>query len=175
MKKESWISPCEKVNLHPHRRIPIDEWLKKIDAKIQTGERFFKERDNNLFDAMPAVWRNLSVESRHAVVSTIDDFIGNTPKGKMAWSTANSRKLMKYCSLNDIPKMRASYMMAKIDPEVIVGIDTKTQVEATAERRVNRFVDRICLGNPPPLHYVVRGQRTSPIRGNLFLVSMGAS
>ena len=127
------------MNLHPHRRIPIDEWLKKIDAKIQTGERFFKERDNNLFDAMPAVWRNLSVESRHAVVSTIDDFIGNTPEGKTAWSAENSRKLMKYCSLDDIPKMRASYMMAKIDPGVVVGIDTKTQDEAAAERRAVMF------------------------------------
>jgi hypothetical protein len=31
--------------------------------------------------------------------------------------------------------MRASYMMAKIDPGVIAGIDTRTQDEATAKRR----------------------------------------
>jgi hypothetical protein len=63
--KQSWISSFEKVNLHPHKRIPIDQWLKKIDRRIQTGGRFFKELENNLFDAMPAVWRNSAL--RHAM------------------------------------------------------------------------------------------------------------
>jgi hypothetical protein len=54
----------------------------KIDAKIQTGERFFKERDNNLFDAMPAVWRNFSIEACHDIVSIIDDFINSIPMGE---------------------------------------------------------------------------------------------
>jgi hypothetical protein len=39
--------------------------------KIQMGEKFFKERDNNLFDTKPAVWRNLSIEARHDIVNII--------------------------------------------------------------------------------------------------------
>lgn len=56
----------------------------KVDAKIQAGERFFKERerDNNLFDAMPAVWRNFSIEACYDIVSIIDDFINSMPMGE---------------------------------------------------------------------------------------------
>jgi hypothetical protein len=33
------------------------------------------------------------------------------------------RKLLQYCSIDDVPKLRASYMAAKVDPGVFVGDD----------------------------------------------------
>ena len=136
--KTAWISSFQKVNLHPHHRVPIDEWLKRIDAKLQTGERFFKECNNELFDAMPAVWRNLPVEVRHKVVSIINEFIASTPTGESAWCSQNVRKLLRFCSLDDVPKIRASYMMSKIDPGVIVGTDSSKDPEALAAAAAKR-------------------------------------
>jgi hypothetical protein len=107
---------------------------KKIDSKIQSGERFFKERENNIFDAMPAVWRNLSIEMRHNVITTVDQFIASTPDGETAWSPDNVRKLLRYCSLDDVPKIRASYMMAKIDPGIIIGVDSKKAANNAAAK-----------------------------------------
>jgi hypothetical protein len=88
------FSSFQKVNLHPHHCAPIEECLKHIDSKLQTGKRFFKERKNELFDAMPAVWRNLSLEHCHKVVSIIDEFIASTPTGDSAWCSQNVWKLL---------------------------------------------------------------------------------
>jgi hypothetical protein len=71
---------------------------------------------------MSAVWRNFTIEARHEIVAIIDEFSSSTPTGEKNWSNNNVRKLLKYCSLDDIPKIRASYMMEKIDPGVMVGI-----------------------------------------------------
>jgi hypothetical protein len=53
---KTWVESFVAVNLHPDGRILFEEWLKKIDSKIQTGERFFKVRNRSLFDAMSALW-----------------------------------------------------------------------------------------------------------------------
>jgi hypothetical protein len=44
VKRESWIASFKKVNLHPHHRLDFNGWCKKIDSKLKTGERFFKNR-----------------------------------------------------------------------------------------------------------------------------------
>jgi hypothetical protein len=40
--------------------------------------------------SMPAVWRKLSIEGRHAVVTIIDNFIASTHEGKTAWKKPES-------------------------------------------------------------------------------------
>jgi hypothetical protein len=42
------------------------------------------------FGAMPAVWRNLSIERRHAVAAIIDNFIATIHDAKTAWSAENT-------------------------------------------------------------------------------------
>ncbi len=76
IKALAWIQSFKKVNLHPRHRVSFDVRLKKIDTKLSSGE-FFALR-TSLFDAMPAVWKNMSVEDRHAVVSVIDSFYKDT-------------------------------------------------------------------------------------------------
>jgi hypothetical protein len=87
VKSESWINSFKKVNLHPDFRIPFSEWLQKIKEKIETGERFFKERLNTIFDAMPALWKNLSVEERHDCMSIIDDMKETAENGTSIWNS----------------------------------------------------------------------------------------
>ena len=76
IKASAWIESFKKVNLHPRHRVSFDVLLKKIDTKLSSGE-FFALR-TSLFDAMPAVWKNMSVEDRHAFVSVIDSFYKDT-------------------------------------------------------------------------------------------------
>jgi hypothetical protein len=38
-------------------------------------------------------------------------------------NACNVEKLLRFCTLDDVPKIRASYMMSNIDPGVIVGTD----------------------------------------------------
>ncbi len=74
VEQNSWVSSFKKVNLHPHFRIDFPSWCKKIDSKLATGEKFFKNRVG-LFDAMPAFWKHVLGKHCHAVVAMIDDFL----------------------------------------------------------------------------------------------------
>jgi hypothetical protein len=67
---------------------------------LDQGKRSSFEKVNlhqqNQIAIMANVWRNLNYLSRHTVVLTIDDFIGNTLEAETAWSAENSQKLIKY-------------------------------------------------------------------------------
>ena len=122
IKPAAWVESFTKVNLHPRHRVPFDIWLKKIDGKLSSGE-FFAQR-TSLFDAMPAVWKNMSIDDRHAVVSVIDSFYKDaTMEGKPVWTTMNVLRLGKYVPLGDVGKLRCCYLAAKRDPSVFVFDD----------------------------------------------------
>ncbi len=55
----AWTDSFKIVNLHPDFCVSFVEWLCLIDGSIQTGKRFFVARDQGLFKAMPALWKNL--------------------------------------------------------------------------------------------------------------------
>ena len=57
VKATAWMESFTKVNLHPRSRIPFHLWLKKKDGKL--GHRVFFANQSSLYDAMPAVWKNL--------------------------------------------------------------------------------------------------------------------
>ena len=103
--------------------MPFHLWLKKIDGKLGHHEQFFSNR-TSLFDAMPAVWKNLSVEDRHEVVNLIDGFYTSREfEDAPIWTKRNVMELVKYAPLGDIGKLRSSYLAAKIDPSVFVYND----------------------------------------------------
>ncbi|KAI2498520.1 hypothetical protein MHU86_15980 [Fragilaria crotonensis] len=119
IKASAWIESFKKVNLHPVHRVPFDVWLKKIDSTLSGGE-FFASR-TSLFDAMPVMWKSMSVEDRHAVVSIIDSFYNDTAlEGQLVWTTQNVLRLVKYVPLADVGKLRCCYLAAKRDPSVFV-------------------------------------------------------
>jgi hypothetical protein len=72
IKASAWIESFKKINLHPVHRVPFDVWLKKIDSTLSGGE-FFASR-TSLFDAMPVMWKSMSVEDRHAVDQSLTAF-----------------------------------------------------------------------------------------------------
>ena len=122
VKASAWIESFTKVNLHPRFRISFDLWLQKIDGKL-SHRKFFSNR-TSLFDAMPAVWKKLSVEDRHAVVTLIDGFYAsNEFQDVPIWTKGNVLQLVKYAPIGDVGKLRSSYLAAKIDPSVFVFDD----------------------------------------------------
>jgi hypothetical protein len=108
---KTWVESFVAVNLHPDRRIPFEEWLKEIDSKIQTGERFFKVRNRSLFDAMPALWKRMTEIMRQMVVDTIKGFYQDP--GDSWWSRENAMKLIQFVPLGEIGKLRSCYFAAK--------------------------------------------------------------
>ncbi len=135
VKRESWIQSFRKVNLHPDFRVWFHEWLQKIQEKIETGERFFKEHANSLFDALPAVWRNMSTVHRQKCIHIIDTMKADADSSESIWNCKeNIRKLLKYVQMDDVPKIRACYMVAKESPGVIVGQDSTVNEDALIER-----------------------------------------
>ena len=122
IKAAAWIESFTKVNLHPRYRVPFTVWLRKIDSKLSSGEFFASQ--TSLFDAMPAMWKNMTVEDRHDVVSMIDGFYKDTASdGKPVWTTINVLRLVKYVPLADVGKLRCCYLAAKRDPSLFVFDD----------------------------------------------------
>jgi len=127
-KKTAWVSSFRKVNLHPDYHVSFEEWLDKIRDKIETGERFYKERPNRMFDSLPAMWTNISIENRQGCIQLIDSMQAEKEEGKSIWlDKCNIRKLLKFVALDDLTKIRACYMVAKKHPEVIVGAESSSE------------------------------------------------
>ena len=111
--------------------MPFHLWLKKIDGKL--GHREFFANQTSLFDAMPAVWKNLSVEDRHAVVRLIDGFYTSSKFDNVPiWTKSNVLELVKYAPLGDIGKLRSLYLATKIDSSVFVYDDKNLLTSDTA-------------------------------------------
>jgi hypothetical protein len=119
-----WESSFIRVNLHPHHRMSFEDWIKKIYDKVKTGEtKYTRTNDDSYYDAMPAVWKNMSTEHWHKVLSIIDEFeAGTNENDGVAWSKEHCLLLLPYCKLQDKPKLWICHQVARtVDPGVIVG------------------------------------------------------
>jgi hypothetical protein len=128
--RDVWIKSHNNVNTNPKTRVDFAQWIKKLDAKgvLVSGEHFFQARVG-LYDAMPAVWKRLSVEERHSVLSIIQRVydLAKEKNEPLLWLTSDVKELAKYCALDDIYKLRACYLTSKVDPSVICTVkDTST-------------------------------------------------
>ena len=127
-------------------RVDFFELLKRIDGSLQCDEQFFENEHGSaqsttrsLFDAMPALWKNLSCEDRHVLVNMIDRFPANVDPGSPIWNKANKRSLLKFGSLEAMPKMRASYMVSKQDPSQCLCCRPKTNRPTWRTSTTNRI------------------------------------
>jgi hypothetical protein len=63
-----------------------------MDKTIETGKPFFKESTNNMYDEMPAVWKNSTPKlQHHKVVSLIDQFYHSMAPGDEAGVVESKR------------------------------------------------------------------------------------
>ncbi len=122
VKPDAWVDSFKKVIQHPHFRVDFEQWCKRIKSKLATGERFFVNRVG-LFDAMPAFWKQMSSENRHAVVAIIDGIMMKAKTNEenlTPWRIINVLELLKYVALDDLQQLRGCYHTCTIDPSVFV-------------------------------------------------------
>ena len=61
------------VNLHPHHRMTFHEWIKNILPDVKTGETScFRNHEGSYYDAMPPIWKNISLPVQREVMCIID-------------------------------------------------------------------------------------------------------
>ena len=126
----------------PQTRVPFDEWLRHLDARgILSSQKLFDNRIT-MYDAMPAVWKHLSVEKRQAVMQTIGRFYRDSSFNEKIWTRRRVAYLARYFKLDDVYKLRACYFIAMKDPSVIVH--TEEEVTHIVEPNVTSRIDVSC-------------------------------
>lgn len=117
---DAWVKLFIKVNLHPNKKIPFDEWIKKIAGQLE-GEHFLKKGDQSFYRAMPAIWKKMKPELRHEIYSTINSFYDkHNGTGLDVWGDKECiLALAHYVPLKEIPKLRACYYVCKKDESVL--------------------------------------------------------
>ena len=57
-----WTYSFVAINLHPHHHMTFHDCIKKISTAVKTGETaYFRNHEGSYYDAMPSVWKNMSV------------------------------------------------------------------------------------------------------------------
>ena len=69
---KTWTSSFKSVNLHPKHRISFPEWCVKINDHLVTEEKAYVRTNETMYAAMPAYWKNMSVEQRQKIAQRID-------------------------------------------------------------------------------------------------------
>ena len=138
--KKAWIASFKKVNCHPCYRTPFKEWTVKIEQHLETGNRFFVKR-TSLFDAMPAVWKRMDINTRHAVVNLIDKFYMNNTA---VWCIDNIKQLVHYVKLDEIQTIRTCYFATQQDLSVIAGSVTEAPIQQKSNQELLGVDSRFC-------------------------------
>lgn len=67
-----WENSFVAVNMHPHHRVPFDDWLLKIAPFVQAAEKFENEVVDD-FAMLPTEWRTKPLSLRKKWIQIIDD------------------------------------------------------------------------------------------------------
>ena len=106
--------------MQPHTCSTFDVWIIKLDdCGFPSAEKFFEER-TTLYDAIPACWKKLDVNQSQSVMGIISDAYNFTPSNQNIWRKQNISSLDIFVRLEDVFKLRACYLTAKVDPSIIV-------------------------------------------------------
>jgi hypothetical protein len=104
---------------------PCADWLKKQEVSVSAADWLF-ESCPSLFDAMPAMRKNLSKVPHGEVLQLVDSMemtgcIADSNTCSL-WTINNVRKVMRlgYIVYKDVHKLRACLVVAKEDPTVFL-------------------------------------------------------
>lgn len=146
---KSWIDSHTRVNTNPKTRVDFDAWIERLESKsILMSDELFYADGRTLYDAMPAVWKNLPVEDRHAILGIIDKAHST---GTKVWTKEIIVKLAKYVKLEDVVKLRACHMASKQDPGVIVRIESNVSENQPTVNASTESVDDYFSWKPKKL------------------------
>ena len=72
---------------------------------------------------MPSFWKKLDVDQRQAVMGIIHGAYNSTYLNQNVLRKQNILSLAIFVRLEDVFKLRACYLTAKVDPSVIVSLE----------------------------------------------------
>ena len=111
---------------------------------MNTGETaYFRNHEGSYYDAMPSLWKNMSVPVRREVMCIIDRFFKEAPPGKSPWKRQNVLSLVRFFSHDEIPKIKIFHMVEMKHPDVIDGrhwlidVDVIDSKEAAEDASIN--------------------------------------
>ena len=135
-----WRTSHTRVNTCPSKLIPFNQWIKKHEKLVTAADQFFSSRKSP-YDAMPAVWKHMSVDERRQVASLMLEFETKAEKDPSlrVWGIENVQRLMEldFVHYDDIHKLRACFLASKEDPSVFVD-PTPPPKEAAVEDPTHR-------------------------------------
>ena len=98
------------------------DWIKNILPAVKTGETvYFRNHEGSYYDSMPSVWKKMCVPIQRYLMCIINCFFREDPPGESPWTKENVMSLVRFSSLDEIPKIKICQMVAKDHPEVIEG------------------------------------------------------
>ena len=98
----------------------FSDWIKKISPAAKTGETaYFRNHEGSYYDAIPPVWKNISIPVQREVICIIDRCFREAPPSKYPRTKENVLSLVRFLDLDKIPRIKIFHMLAKEHPEVI--------------------------------------------------------
>ena len=117
-----WTDYFVAVNLHHHHHMTFHDCIKNISPAVKTGEtEYFRNHEGSYYDAMPYIWKQMYVPVRREVMCIIDRFFEEAPPGKSPWKKQNFSSLIRFFSLDEIPKIKIFHVLAQENPEFLEG------------------------------------------------------
>jgi hypothetical protein len=118
----AWVSAFRAVNMHPFYRTPFATWLRSLHSQ-GTADCDLPFTKQFRFEAMPDLWKGMSIEHRHLYMMTCTSLEKQALRdtGTSMWSHKDLvQKLMEFAPLLLMPQMRVAYLAATQFPDVIV-------------------------------------------------------
>ena len=82
---------------------------------------YFRNHKGTYYDAIQYLWKNITLIKLRDITSIIDYFSADNPHGKSLLTNRNVLFLVRFISIDQIPKIKILYMVASEYPEVIEG------------------------------------------------------
>ena len=109
---EVWIDSFAAVNLHPHHHLCFSDWIKNIARAVKTVETaYFWNHEVSYYDAIPSVYKNMTVIKRREVMYDIHRFTVETSHGKSPWTKQDILSLIRFSPLDQIPKIKYAILL----------------------------------------------------------------
>ena len=101
-------------------RLSFPEWILQIESQLDTVERFYVDH-TGLFDAMPAVWKNMSTDMRTQLFNVIKELYDEALQAdEEPWPVKNILKFIPFVPFNKILKIRGYFLFALDHPSVFL-------------------------------------------------------
>ena len=115
---EIWISSFRKVNLDPLKRVPFNEWMKKI-ARFVTASVNFKDENvgptsKEKFILLPSFWHGMAPSERKVVMTIMQSY-------SYSWSAECISRIMEECTvtIGQMQDLRTCIIVARKHPETL--------------------------------------------------------